>query len=126
MTNRLSAGFAGLSIAAVVLTSSAVGAKPAPVPPFGAACSATVSQALAVRPGEQEVNVTLSEELTEQPKADIARESNIKVSSVTKGADNKNFTLKVDASGAAAGAWALTLTGGATSCAGEVKVTPAE
>lgn len=126
MTNRLSAGFAGLSVAAVVLTSSAVGAKPAPVPPFGEECSATVAHALAVRPGEQEVNVTLSEELTEQPKADVARESSIKVRSITKGAENKNYTLKVDASGAAAGAWALTLTGGATTCAGEVKVTPAE
>ncbi|HEY0931292.1 MAG TPA: hypothetical protein VGE27_15325 [Gemmatimonas sp.] len=125
MTNQLSAGFAGLSIAAIVLTTS-VGAKPAPVPPIKAACSATVSQAVSVRPGEQEVTVTLSEELMEQPKADVARESNLKVSSVTKGADNKNYTLKVDASNAAAGAWALTLTAGATTCAGEVKVTPAE
>jgi len=126
MTNKLIAGMTGVSLTAVLLAGSLLDATPAPRPITDLACTATVAQPLPVRAGEQVVTVTVSEELLEQPTAEIARESNVKVSSVTKGADNKNFTLKVDASGATAGAWALTLTAGATSCTGEVKVTPAE
>ncbi|WP_337172291.1 hypothetical protein [Gemmatimonas aurantiaca] len=125
MHKGLSAGLASVSMAAVLFAGNALSAKSAPVVSWDA-CTATPAQQVAVRTGEQDVRVTVSEALTDSTVvANVARESNLRVISVTRDSD-MSVTLKVDASAATAGAWALTLTAGTTVCTGEVKVATAE
>ena len=53
---------------------------------------------------------------------DIAPESNLKVSRITRDMGAKMLKLEVDASNGAPGSWSVTLNGKNTVCKGEVRV----
>ncbi len=88
-------------------------------------CTATVAEELQVREGEQELRVTLSEEVADSLTAEFAEQSNLRSTGVTKDTEARVVKVKVDASRATAGSWGLTIRAGETACRGEVKVTAA-
>lgn len=125
MRYRLSAGIAGFSLVAGLLTINSLSANTVPIS-MAAECTATTDQALVVREGEQDLRVAVSEALADSVRAEVTKESNLKINGVEKSVDNKNFTVKVDASSATPGTWSLTLTSEATSCNGQVRVVAAK
>jgi hypothetical protein len=117
------AGFAilGGSLATAGTSRAATPVAPITVPEFQP-CIATISQAIVAGTANQEITVSLSEDLSDSVTVDVAPESNLKVSSVTPTAGSKLVKLQVDATNGAPGTWALTLTGKNASCKGQVKV----
>jgi hypothetical protein len=85
-------------------------------------CLATISTPIVAGTANQEVTVSLSEELMDSVTVDVAPESNLKVSGVTRDPGSKLLKLQVDATNGAPGTWALTLSGKNASCKGQVKV----
>ncbi|MGH7654795.1 MAG: hypothetical protein ACREN6_09035 [Gemmatimonadaceae bacterium] len=85
-------------------------------------CLATISTPIVAGTANQEITVSLSEELQDSLTVDVAPESNLKVSGVTRDPGSKLVKMQVDATNGAPGTWALTLSGKNASCKGQVKV----
>lgn len=119
------AGLAVLGGAAAASASPAY-AGPAPIlsPSMVAPgpCMATISTPIVAGTANQEITVSLSEELMDSVTVDVAPESNLKVSGVTRDPGSKLVKLQVDATNGAPGTWSLTLNGKNASCKGQVKV----
>jgi hypothetical protein len=111
----------GGSLAAAGTTRAATPVAPILMPDLGP-CTATISQPIVAGAANQEITVSVSEDLMDSVTVDVSPESNLKVSSVTPSAGSKLVKLQVDATNGAPGTWALTLTGKNTSCKGQVKV----
>jgi hypothetical protein len=110
----------GLAIVGIATANTMQAATPVTVTPNE--CVATVASPIVAGTANQEVTVSISEELTDSVAVTVAPESNLKVAGVTKDANAKVVKLKVDATKGAPGTWPLTLTGKNTSCKGVVKV----
>lgn len=120
MSKKNFARAAGLSMAAAVLfVASGFSANPAPVV-FGD-CEVKTEEEVTARAGEQELKVTLSEEMEGELTAKFDDEAKITVASVARDVDG-SVTIKLDAGAAAAGTWALTLSAGEAKCSGDVRV----
>lgn len=87
-----------------------------------AACTITAAQDLMVRGGEQELRVTVSEDIVDGATASFAPESKLRVVSVTKDTAARTLKVNTDASAAMAGSWTLTISAAEKSCKGDVKV----
>jgi len=112
-----STGTLGAQAAMPEMTTPAAAVAPALQP-----CVATISQPIMAGTANQEVTVSVSEDLMDSVSVDFAPQSNLKVSSVTRDPGSKLLKLQVDATNGAPGTWSLTLNGKNTSCKGEVKV----
>ncbi|MFI5232225.1 MAG: hypothetical protein ACHQSE_06905 [Gemmatimonadales bacterium] len=131
MRNAMTIAAAGLAIlgGAAAAAASPAYAGPAPIltPALVAAqgpCQATISTPIVAGTANQEITVSLSEELMDSVTVDVAPESNLKVSGVTRDPGSKLVKLQVDATNGAPGTWALTLNGKNATCKGQVKVSP--
>lgn len=85
-------------------------------------CVATISQPIVAGTANQEITVSVSEDLMDSVSVDVAPQSNLKVSNITRDPGSKLVKLQVDATNGAPGTWSLTLNGKNTSCKGQVKV----
>lgn len=90
--------------------------------PVAPECSITTAQDLMIRAGEQELRVTVSEEIADGAMASFAPESKLRVISVMKDTAARTLKISTDASAAMAGAWTLTVSVAEKACKGEVKV----
>jgi hypothetical protein len=111
----------GGSLAAASTTRAATLPGPIMAPEFQG-CIATITQPIVAGAANQEITVSVSEDLMDSVSVDVSPESNLKVSTVTPTAGSKLVKLQVDATNGAPGTWALTLTSKNTSCKGQVKV----
>jgi hypothetical protein len=126
MRNENRLRIVGLALVAALLVATTVLHADVRAPMTAADCEITTTEQLAIRAGEQEIKVTVTEALGASPKAAFANASNVKVVSVTADVVANTFKLKADASAATAGDWELTITSGDVSCKGDVKVVGAE
>ncbi len=85
-------------------------------------CVATIATPIVAGSSSQEVTVSLSEDMNDSVSVDIAPESNLKVSRITRDMGSKMVKLEVDATNGSPGRWAVTLNGKTTVCKGEVRV----
>lgn len=113
------AGFAlvGGTLAAAGTTQAAM-----PMAPTAAPCIATVTTPIVAGVANQEISVSITEDLMDSVTVEVAPESNLKVSGITRDMGSKLVKLQVDATNGAPGTWGLTLTGKNTSCKGQLKV----
>ncbi len=125
MRHSIAGTVAGLSLVAGSLFAASTAQARHVDPVLAAMCTATAEGELRVKEGEQEIKVTLSEALADSATATFAPNSNLKASRVAKDVEPNVMKLFVDASKAAPGAYAVTLTAGEKSCTGEVKVAAA-
>ncbi len=120
MHNRLRP-LGGLSVAAATLIamSSLSAEGRMPVAPE---CSISTAQDLMIRAGEQELRVTVSEDIADGAMASFAPESKLRVISVMKDTTARTLKINTDASAAMAGTWTLTVSVAEKACKGDVKV----
>lgn len=85
-------------------------------------CTVTATQAIEVREGEQQITVTLSEELPATATVEFAEQSKLKSTGVAPNPEPNALAIKVDASAAQAGQWDVTLKAGESVCKGKVTV----
>ena len=129
LSNSITAGLAaltGILASGGVLGAQTMGqaaANPVPIlTPVLQPCVATISQPIVAGTANQEITVSVTEDLMDSLSVDVSPQSNLRVSSVTRDPGSKLVKLQVDATNSSPGTWALTLTGGSTSCKGQVKV----
>lgn len=126
MLKALTIAAAGLTIAGGTIAAAGTNRMAGPpepvVVPAVQPCTATISQPIVAGTANQEITVSVSEDLMDSVSVDFAPQANLKVSSVTRDPGSKLVKLQVDATNGAPGTWALTLNGKNTSCKGQVKV----
>ncbi|HEY2850252.1 MAG TPA: hypothetical protein VGI97_10265 [Gemmatimonadaceae bacterium] len=125
MLKALTIAAAGLALAGGTAAAGTSGTATTTAPiliPAVQPCVATISQPIVAGSANQEITVSVTEDLMDSLSVDVAPQSNLKVSSVTRDPGSKLVKMQVDATNGAPGTWALTLTGGNTSCKGQVKV----
>lgn len=128
MRKGLNIAAAGLAVlgGTLAFTGTSRAATPvAPIlPPVVQPCTATISQPIVAGAANQEITVSVSENLMDSVSVDVSPESNLKVSTVTPTPGSKLVKLQIDATNGAPGTWSLTLNSKGESCKGQVKVTP--